>query len=319
MDVSPTAYVHGVGHCTSVFLSLAQHLKQVVRAVGQQFNYRPNPLNATFKMGFNCWGQCVQSKLSLNFPDRDRFDQSQWCGSDRVSIWYMLYRIFVAVFFIVFTICHITRFPDPAKWIIFMTDQGIALLSVHFILDACIVTTRWIQERRHGVRDLAFGRIPLLYQISWALGTCFSNAALVITLIYWLGLHKFVEEYGLLTTSWDYYLNFFVHALNTIFCLVDMFLSNRPYRLLHFYLPIGYGVFYVLFSLIYWGAGGLGLCNEDGCVNYIYPILDYSGHPWWAVATVAIALVVIPIGQCIWFGLFKLRLLIAAKFVSETP
>lgn len=267
-------------------------------------------------MGFNCWGEFTRGKLSLDFPEKDRFDRSQWCPAGRVSTWYMMYRVFVAVVFVAFVICHIIAFPIPEKWIIFMTDQGVLFLTFHFILYASLVLARWIQERRIGVRESSSEGLSLIYKISWAMGSCFSNAALVITSIYWIALHRFVEKYGLLETPWEYFLNFFVHALNSIFCLIDIFLTDRPYRVLHFYVPIGYGLFYVIFSLIYWGAGGTGFCNEDGCVNYIYPILDWSGNPGIAVLTVVLALIVIPIGQCVWFGLYKLRLWIFTKVTS---
>ena len=31
-----------------------------------------------------------------------------------------------------------------------MTDQGIAFLALHFVIDACIVTARWTHERLNG-------------------------------------------------------------------------------------------------------------------------------------------------------------------------
>ncbi|XP_059078303.1 uncharacterized protein LOC131876820 isoform X2 [Tigriopus californicus] len=204
-------------------------------------------------MGFSCWGEFTRGKLSLDHPEKDRFDRSQWCPPGRVSTWYMMYRVFVAIMFVSFVICHIIAFPIPEKWIIFMTDQGVLFLTLHFVLYAALVLTRWIQERRSGLRENTVESLPLIYRISWAMGSCFSNAALVITLIYWIALHR---------------------------C-------------------------------------GTGFCNEDGCVNYIYPILDWSGNPGIAVLTVVLALIVIPLGQCVWFGLYKLRLWIFNRVTSS--
>ena len=35
------------------------------------------------------------------------------------------------------------------KWFIYMTDQGITFLALHFLIEACIVTARWTWERVH--------------------------------------------------------------------------------------------------------------------------------------------------------------------------
>ena len=36
---------------------------------------------------------------------------------------------------------------------------------------------------------------------------------------------------------------------------------SRPWRLLHFYFPILFGLYYTFFSVIYWAAGGTGICK----------------------------------------------------------
>ena len=33
------------------------------------------------------------------------------------------------------------------KWFIYMTDQGITFLAIHFLLEACIVTARFTWEK----------------------------------------------------------------------------------------------------------------------------------------------------------------------------
>ena len=35
------------------------------------------------------------------------------------------------------------------KWLIYLTDQGIAFLAIHFLIEACLVTARWTWERLH--------------------------------------------------------------------------------------------------------------------------------------------------------------------------
>lgn len=55
-------------------------------------------------------------------------------------------------------------------------------------------------------------------------------------------------------------LNVFLHGLNTVSCLIDIMVTARPIYIHHSYLPIIFGVYYTLFSLVYWAAGGVGIC-----------------------------------------------------------
>ena len=63
-----------------------------------------------------------------------------------------------------------------------------------------------------------------------------------------------------------------VHAFNSVFIIVDLFIAARPYRLLHIYQAIIPFLSYVIFSVIYWAAGGV---TADGDTA-IYPILDWD-------------------------------------------
>merc|ERR1712080_400937 len=92
------------------------------------------------------------------------------------------------------------------------------------------------------------------------------------------------------------------------------------------------GVWYTVFSAIYWAAGGTGACIHRcfdlplnstiskldpscpiHCDNYIYPILDWDAHPGMAIGIVLGGCVFMPVLQAFWYGVFKLRKYIAAK------
>ena len=57
-------------------------------------------------------------------------------------------------------------------------------------------------------------------------------------------------------------LNVFLHGVNTLSCLMDIMVTARPIHIQHFYLPIIFGVYYTIFSLVYWAAGGVGICRR---------------------------------------------------------
>ena len=110
-----------------------------------------------------------------------------------------------------------------------------------------------------------------------------------------------------------------IHGCNSLACLLDIFVSNRPWKPLHFAWPILLGCTYAAFSLIYWGVGGLGMCLdefEEGyvqvedkyCAPYIYPeILDWENNPEQAVITIAGLCALMPFVHFFWMGLSKLR------------
>ena len=111
------------------------------------------------------------------------------------------------------------------------------------------------------------------------------------------------------------FLNVFLHGLNSVACLVDIFINHRPWHALHFTFAVGFGLYYALFSLIYWACGGLGMCvvNEDTgleeCEEAIYPILDWGNSPGLAVGTICFGVLVLPLLHGFWYGLHRVRIL----------
>ena len=140
------------------------------------------------------------------------------------------------------------------------------------------------------------------------------SIALGISLVYWSFLHPIVIENGMLNSTAAKLGNFIIHGCNTLACLLDIFISNRPWKPLHFFWPIVFGLCYTSFSVIYWGAGGLGMCfdekPEEGvivqvgdqwCAPYIYPeILDWETKPMQAVITIAIGVAALPFLHFFW-------------------
>jgi hypothetical protein len=73
-----------------------------------------------------------------------------------------------------------------------------------------------------------------LHRISWVFSNLVTTIALLITVIYWAALYS--PEEGV-----DYF-NLFVHGLNSVIVVVDIFVSARPWRMHHVYIPIIYGL-----------------------------------------------------------------------------
>ena len=130
-------------------------------------------------------------------------------------------------------------------------------------------------------------------------------------------------------------LNVFVHGINSITCLIDIFISARPWRLFNFTYAIVFGAYYASFSLIYWGAGGVGLCydtnvdlriplsatvhkNNQWCNPFIYPIiLDWQNLALIAIGVILAACLAIPLIHLFWMGLVRIRQYIYSKTMSK--
>ena len=75
-----------------------------------------------------------------------------------------------------------------------------------------------------------------------------------------------VLEAGMLNDTTSKLGNFLTHGYNSLACLLDIFISDRPWKSLHFFWPVLMGFTYAAFTLIYWAAGGLfppDFCPRD--------------------------------------------------------
>jgi len=224
-------------------------------------------------------------------------------------------------------VAHIIEFTgdNPGwKWLIYMTNQGITLITLHYILYGLIVLFNTLSARG----STYSGTLPFIYKVSWGLQSMSSTVALFITLVYWIALHPFVVKYHMMGGAWAQFLNFFLHGFNSLSFLIDIFISSRPTRIHHFYFAIIFGLWYMGFSLVYWAAGGVGMCtmrcatlnttsttttiantncDEIVCDKFIYPILDWDGHPGLAVGMILMGVCVMPLIQTFWWACHSVR------------
>lgn len=267
-----------------------------------------------------------KQKFLLTHEDSGLFHRSEWDRSKHgPSTAYTAYRIVMALFMSTGIALHFVSTLDTLgiKWFIYMTNQGIGFLTLHYLIYAGIVV-----GRRMSPHDLPASSFPMLYSVSWGMQTCFTTVALWISIIYWGVLHSYVIEFGLMKGTWMEILNVFLHGLNTVSCLIDIMVTARPIYIHHSYLPIIFGVYYTLFSLVYWAAGGVGICmrrcpgSSDSandptcpmvCDKYIYPILDWEDHPGLAAGVVAGGCLLMPVLVAFWWGLVRLRMWIKEK------
>jgi len=101
-------------------------------------------------------------------------------------------------------------------------------------------------------------------------------------------------------------LNLMVHAFNSVFMVIDLFLVAHPFRLLHCYWPFLITVCYVVFSYIYYESGGTDRHDRP----FVYPLLDWRLPKRTAVSSV-FGLVFVLTVHCVTWFLFLIRKWIA--------
>nr|CDS32315.1 expressed conserved protein [Hymenolepis microstoma] len=84
--------------------------------------------------------------------------------------------------------------------------------------------------------------------------------------------------------------------------ILDIFINNLPVRLVHGIYPLILGVFYGLFTYIYWISGSVGFIGN----GIIYPILNWNKPGYAILACVAVLLFCIII-QCLQYLLYFTR------------
>ena len=109
-----------------------------------------------------------------------------------------------------------------SKWFIYMTNQGIGLLTLHYLVYAggrwqvagAVTLAGIVLGRRLGGPSVPQDGLPALYSFSWGLQTTFTTVALWITIIYWTALHPYVVEFDLIQGAWMHALNYFLHLVS---------------------------------------------------------------------------------------------------------
>ena len=132
-------------------------------------------------------------------------------------------------------------------------------------------------------------------KISWLLSNIISDAAPVVTIVFFTALYPNINPHPSTLSLEDTN----VHALNFVFVIIDHMISARPVKLYHAVFPFVYGLGYIIFSIIYW--------STDHVNHVVYPILDWNSPGIAMATTVGLCCVAIPLLQLFFFGFYRLK------------
>ncbi|KAJ8735755.1 hypothetical protein PYW07_007375 [Mythimna separata] len=153
--------------------------------------------------------------------------------------------------------------PNP-YWLIYLTNWGL-LLDVGMLICGIIVSLEVIYNKPYDIKEL-----PWYASLYWAVFNIAITLSIMITSLYWLLLYdpNLREEMG----ARAFWLDVSTHGITSVVCLAELLLSRTPVRLLHLYQPLSMGLWYAVFSAIFFVVGGTDINGN----HFIYDVLDWG-------------------------------------------
>ena len=136
---------------------------------------------------------------------------SEFLVDDEVKLWYVIYKVLVSCYFwssLIYTWVD-TQHPGP-KYLIYMTNWGICLISLTILAETLIVVAHYCQKKVH----------KQITKASWISVCLFYNNAVFITILYWSLLYE--------ADGPPSYTNLYVHGLqvSSDVMTLKVFMSN---------------------------------------------------------------------------------------------
>ncbi|XP_012528360.1 protein rolling stone isoform X2 [Monomorium pharaonis] len=187
-----------------------------------------------------------------------------------VDIWYLYYRWIVFLIWTVFVVCSIFEFGSykplmqHEKWPIYLTNWDIVLGFTQALIGGILVSKRWRLQKLPGFDPCGL-KLEFTEQLYWFLYVVTTNIAIGVTVCYWFAVYN--PEIHQVDP-----LNIMMHVCNSVLMVIDLFVTSIPFRLQHFWWCLSIAFFYVIFTIIYYFAGGL---DKYGC-HYIYKVIDWK-------------------------------------------
>ena len=100
------------------------------------------------------------------------------------------------------------------------------------------------------------------------------------------------------------------HLANSVYVLLDLFITAMPVRLLHVIYPSIYAVVYCVFTVIYWAAGGVNVSE----FHYVYEFMDWNKAKSTGPKVAGVICLGVPLGHLVFWSLHMMRVAIYANY-----
>ncbi|XP_047541787.1 protein rolling stone-like [Vanessa atalanta] len=174
----------------------------------------------------------------------------------------LLVRLFLSMVTVGILVWSLISGASP-YWLIYLTNWGLLLvtsLTLSSLLVSCLAVGNKLPDG---------GNLPWYVSLYWLLYNITVSIAIMITALYWILL--FSPEIKAEQTPAQFWLDVATHGFNSCVAFVEVILSRTPLHFVHIYQPLGIGLWYAMFSAIYYLAGGTDSIGNP----FIYEVLDW--------------------------------------------
>ncbi|XP_078399304.1 uncharacterized protein LOC144681531 isoform X1 [Cetorhinus maximus] len=240
---------------------------------------------------------------------------------------WFLYRIFTVVYTLIWCILSGAQTNNP-KWFIFLTHITYTILTIYFVLalvnlicylalrqkkstqtieaaslqeiPSCSPATPEIEDgtpsrKLHKEFCALFSAPYPTISIQWSLHNLICVISLFVTVAFWS--FDYIPGRSLDSISIN------MHVINSVLVLLELILSAAPIHLAHFIYAFIYCLMFILFTVIYWAAGGTNLKGKP----YIYRSLNYGENPGPAMGYIILSICFVM--PCLQFLVWNIHLL----------
>ena len=139
-------------------------------------------------------------------------------------------------------------------------------------------------------------KIYWYHTIQWGLFATGTELAVAITILYWSLIYDPNNPIdGII---------FNTHATHGIISAIELLIVGNPVRFYHFYFTQIFAAVYLVFTGIYYAAGGTNLNGDP----FVYSVLDYGNNPGFAIGIIIAALfVLLPILHVLFYLVYIAR------------
>ncbi|CAF4796098.1 unnamed protein product [Pieris macdunnoughi] len=168
-------------------------------------------------------------------------------------------------------------------WFIFLTNWGVLLVFLMTLSGLSVSLVATLKK----LPDISEGNLPWYVSTYWLTYNIALIISLIITGLYWILLYNPEKDEELDKSFW---LDLSTHGFNSCIVFSEFLLSRTPLRFVHIYQPIAVGLWYSIFSGIYYAAGGTDSLGNP----FIYEILDWrQTHRSLALVAAALAALIV--------------------------
>ncbi|KAH8248928.1 hypothetical protein KR032_004334, partial [Drosophila birchii] len=238
-------------------------------------------------------------RFGLQYDSPFNFLRSQWQSKPK-SVVFLAYRCLLGAFFGTGIVDYTVKYFRRGHCFIYLTNWSFYMCAITSIYAAIL------QIKYHCKKDL-WVPSKWVIQIYWVFFWITLCIEQLVALTYWTLLYpRDRARTNPLYISTFY--NIWTHALSAIIFTVDHLVVAQPARLLHFVYPVGFCLVYVLFTMIFYWAGGVNLMGRP----YIYPFLNYS-KPKKSATLLTLLLLLLIFCSVFQYGVYRFRIYLARK------